>query len=168
MRRMLISALTAAVAAAAGAVVLPQPAAATVAADCRRLAGSGRYSDPVRIGAVTQPVFLVNCPPLTSGTGYAVRYFSFSLPAGASPAGLAMTYYKPGGPGLSGVHPRVVRPPHTVQHSSAAIYTSGGGMEGFYQPIGELGTGRFLLGAEKLSSPRGSVQTVWFNVVIKP
>ena len=168
MRRFLSVVLTAALAAVTGALALAAPAAAAVTLDCRSLSGSGQYSDPVLIGAVTQPVVVANCPPLSSGAGFAVRYFSFSLPSGASASGVAMTYYRPGGPELSGVHPRLVRPPFTLKHSLAAIYTSGNGLEGFYHPIGDIGAGAFLLGAEKLSSPLGSVQTVWFNILIKP
>jgi hypothetical protein len=153
----------------AGVLVFAAPAsAATVTVDCRHLPGTGEYANPLRVGTVTRPVVIMNCPPLSAGKGLAVRYFSFVLTAGASASGVAMTYYLPGGPGLSGVHPRLVRPPYTLKKSSAAFYTSGAGLEGFYQPIGDIGAGGFLLGAEKLSSPLGSLPTVWFNVLIKP
>jgi len=171
MRRILAVALTVALTTVAGALPCAAPASAagaTVVVDCRRLTGGGHYADPLRIGAVTEPVVVVNCPPLTSGAASAVRYFSFELPAGAGAAGVAMTYYTPGGPALSGVHPRLIRAPYTVKHSSAALYTSGNGLEGFLHPIGDLGPGSFLLGAEKLPSPLGSVRTVWFNILIRP
>jgi hypothetical protein len=168
MRRVVAVVLAAVLVAVAGALAPAAPASAAVTLDCRRLPGSGGYADPLRIGAVTQPVVVMNCPPLTAGTGFAVRYFSFVLTARASVSGIALTYYLPGGPALSGVHPRLIRPPYTLKKSSAAFYTSSAGLEGFYQPIGDVGAGGFLLGAEKLSSPLGSLRTVPFNVLIKP
>ncbi|MER6564578.1 hypothetical protein ABT300_44140, partial [Streptomyces sp. NPDC001027] len=71
--RKVAAVVTATTAAAAMTLALaPSAAAATYRYDCRRLAGAGSYSNPLYLGNVTgRTVVAVNCPPLTSGAGYA-------------------------------------------------------------------------------------------------
>lgn len=57
----------------------------------------------------------------------------------------------------------------TVKHSLDADFMRLGDLEGFaHATAGLLAEGTWLLGAEKLSSPLGSLVTEKFNVVIVP
>ena len=136
--------------------------------DCRSLAGAGSYSSPKWVGAITQPTVVYGCPPLTSGAGFNVRYFAFSLPRNPSADSFVMTYYESGAAG-SGVHPRLASGASTVKRSSSAQYYSDAKIKGFYHAMADLWAGgSWRLGAEKLSSPLGSTQTASYNIVFVP
>ncbi len=147
----------------------PAIAAANVDSfDCTSMAGSGSYARPLRIGRVTRPTIVLDCPGLTSGRGFNVRYFSFSLPDRPTTESAVATHYLSAGNGLSGVHPRVAAGPRTVKHSLDAHYFNDGTYEGFYHVLADLTAGTYRLGAEKLSSPLASIETDSFNVIIIP
>ncbi|WP_033344324.1 hypothetical protein [Catenuloplanes japonicus] len=163
------------IAAAAALFVAPSPATAVKAMaatqtrtlSCAALPGSGSYSDPRLIGDVTGPVVVRDCPALSSGAGFAVRYFRFNLPGQPSASSAALIYYPQGG---VGVHPRLVWPPRTVKGSTGGTgYLDQQGYTGFFHPMGDLWAGNgWLLGAEKLRSPLNSTQTSRYNVLITP
>jgi len=136
--------------------------------DCGSLRGAGSYGDPIQIGAITQVTVVYDCAPITSGTGFNVRYFAFSLPYGPSPDAVVMTSYA-AGVGDSGVHPRLAWGPQTVKGSRGAAYISDGNLEGFYHVMTDLWAGDgWRLGAEKLRNPLGSTQTAWYHVTFVP
>ncbi|MDN0200713.1 hypothetical protein [Streptomyces sp. S.PNR 29] len=136
---------------------------------CNSLQGSGTYSDPLRLGSVGRPIFLSECPPLRSGVGYNVRYFSFEYEQNPSQDSFAGTFYMVSGTGASGVHPRMSLNGVTMRHSLDAKFTRLGDLEGFaHATAGLPAEGTWRLGAEKLSSPLGSLVTEEFNVVIVP
>ena len=135
--------------------------------DCRSLAGAGAYANPLRVGAITQTTIVRNCPPLTSGTGFNVRYFSFSLPRTPSSGSYVMTMYNSATG--SGVHPRLAWGASTVKGSLSSKYYRNGQTEGFYHSMADLWAGdAWRVGAEKLSSPLGSLQTAPYSVVFQP
>jgi hypothetical protein len=166
-------ALVAAVAAAALSLLLaeassggPGPPIRTIA--CSSLAGTGSYADPLRIGTVTRQTLIRGCAPLRSGAGFNVRYFLVGFARRPSRDAAVMTYYEPGGAGVSGVHPRVALGASTVRHSAEAMPYVDGRYRGFYLRLRGLGPGTYRLGAEKLSSPLGSIVTARFHIAIVP
>ena len=137
--------------------------------DCRSLAGTGSYSDPKRVGAITQTTIVTNCPPLTSGSGFNVRYFSFALNQRPTAQSYVMTYYQRSSSAESGVHPRLAWGAITVKNSLSAKYYRSGSLEAFYHTMGDLWAGgSWRLGAEKLSSPLGSLRTAPYNIAFVP
>src|SRR5689334_16808624 len=42
---------------------------------CSAFGGSGTFSNPVNIGLVNRPIVVTNCPGLSSGRGFNVRYY---------------------------------------------------------------------------------------------
>jgi hypothetical protein len=137
--------------------------------DCAALPGAGTYANPSVIGSITMPTVVQNCPPLASGAAYAVRYFRFNLPKQPSASSAVLTYYQLRTTAQSGVHPCLLWSPWTVKDSLGTGYQDAKGYKGFYHPMSDLwaGTG-WLIGAEKLSSPLGSVQTAPYNVLLTP
>jgi hypothetical protein len=168
--------VTAITAAAAMTLALAPPAAAsTYRYDCRRLAGSGTYGNPLALGNVTgRTVVAVNCPPLTSGAGYANRYFSFTLTRPARVPSYAGASFVLDRTQKSAVNPSLARGPYTILHTSAGLWTydRGGVLNGRYLPLaplpgsGVLPAGTYRLNMQKLDSPLRSLSTPWFNVVV--
>jgi hypothetical protein len=158
--------MTIAPAAASAAPTTPAAARAPRTLDCRYLSGAGTYSNPKWIGSITDVTYVVNCPPLRSGAGYNVVYFSFSMPRTPSSGSAVMTYYQRGTG--SGIHPRLAWGATTVRGSLAAYYYLDSTYEGFYHSMGGLSAGTWRLGAEKLSSPLGSTVTAWYNILLVP
>jgi hypothetical protein len=161
-----------ALAGAGTATAAPQAhTASSIAArtiSCGSLSGSGSYANPYVIGRVTGPTVVAGCAPLRSGAGYTVRYFSFQFAAPPSARSAVGTRYRPTA-GRSGVHPRVASGPVTIKRSLGATYFEGHGYQGFGHTFSDVrGTGPWRLGAEKLSSPLGSLITASYDVVIVP
>ncbi|MGQ4363388.1 hypothetical protein [Streptomyces sp. SAS_272] len=173
--RKVAAVVTATTAAAAMTLALaPSAAAATYQYDCRRLAGAGTYSNPLRLGNVTgRTVVAVNCPPLTSGAGYANRYFSFSLTRPARVPSYAGASFVLNRTQKSAVNPSLARGPYTLLHTGAGLWTydPSGVFNGRYLPLaplpgsGVLPAGTYRLNMQKLDSPLRSLSTPWFNVV---
>ncbi|MFE6826350.1 hypothetical protein [Streptomyces sp. NPDC057690] len=157
-------------AAASALVAAPPASAATYQYDCRRLFGSGSYSNPVSLGNVTgRTVVAVNCPPLTSGAGYANRYFSFTLTRPARVPSYAGASFALEATRRSAVNPSLSRGAYTIMHTSAGVWTynRAGVANGRYLPLGGvLPAGTYRLNLQKLDSPLRSVSTPWFNVVV--
>lgn len=153
-------------------LTVAQPASAAASPrylNCAALPGVGSFANPRIIGSITVPTVVQNCPPLTSGAANAVRYFRFNLPRQPSGNSAVLTYYQLRVAGQSGVHPRLVWAPWTVKGSMGTAYLDARGYKGFYHPMGDLWSGSgWLLGAEKLTSPLGSVQTAPYNVLVTP
>ncbi|MGQ4344240.1 hypothetical protein [Streptomyces sp. SAS_275] len=104
-------------------LVLAAPAsAATYRYDCRRLPGNVSYSHPLALGNVTgRTVVAVNCPPLTSGAGYANRYFSFTLTRPARAPSCAGASFALSAGQRSAVNPSLSRGPYTVMHTGVGL-----------------------------------------------
>ncbi|MCX5265683.1 hypothetical protein [Streptomyces sp. NBC_00199] len=174
--RKVAAAVTATTAAAAMTLTLaPSAAAATYQYDCRRLAGVGTYSSPLALGNVTgRTVVAVNCPPLTSGAGYANRYFSFTLTRSARVRSYAGASFVLNRTQKSAVNPSLARGPYAIMHTSAGLWTydRGGVFNGRYLPLaplpggGVLPAGTYRLNTQKLDSPLRSLSTPGFNVVV--
>lgn len=136
--------------------------------NCAALPGAGTYANPRVIGAVKIPTVVRNCPPLSSGA-QAVSYFRFNLPKQPSANSAVLTYYQLRTAAQSGVHPKLVWSPWTMKGSLGTGYLDARGYKGFYHPMADLWAGKgWLLGAEKVSSPAGSVQTAPYNVLVTP
>ncbi|MGW2050489.1 hypothetical protein ACWCPF_35740 [Streptomyces sp. NPDC001858] len=156
--------------------VAPPAAAATYQYDCRRLSGTGSYSSPLNLGNVTgRTVVAVNCPPLTSGAGYANRYFSFTLTRPARVPSYAGASFVLNQVQKSAVNPSLSSGPYTIMHTSAGLWTydRNGAFNGRYLPLaplpggrGVLAAGTYRLNLQKLDSPLRSLSTPWFNVVV--
>jgi hypothetical protein len=97
-----------------------------------------------------------------------VTYFAFSLPNEPTPDAAVGTFYAAGSAD-SGVHPRLAWGPQTQKGAAQSQYYSDGQVEGFSQSMSDLWAGNgWRLGAEKLSSPLGSLQTAWYSVTFIP
>ena len=174
--RKVAAVVTAVTAAAAMTLALAPPAAAaTYRYDCRRLAGAGTYGSPLALGDVTgRTVVAVNCPPLTSGAGYANRYFSFTLTRPARVPSYAGASFVLNRTQKSAVNPSLARGPYTILHTSAGLWTydRSGVFNGRYLPLaplpdgGVLPAGTYRLNMQKLDSPLRSLSTPWFHVVV--
>ncbi|MFI1509473.1 hypothetical protein [Streptomyces sp. NPDC020597] len=174
--RKVAAVVTATTAAAAMTLALaPSASAATYRYDCRRLAGAGSYSNPLALGNVTgRTVVAVNCPPLTSGAGYANRYFSFTLTRPARVPSYAGASFVLNRSQKSAVNPSLARGPYTILRTSAGLWTydRSGVFNGRYLPLaplpggGVLPAGTYRLNMQKLDSPLRSLSTPWFNVVV--
>ncbi|MFD6984038.1 hypothetical protein ACFWAX_25510, partial [Streptomyces sp. NPDC059956] len=135
---------------------------------CESLSGTGSYADPLRIGPVSTPLWVFGCPPLRSGVGYNVRYFSFEYLQPPLEGSFVATVYAPSGTGPTGVHPRLSSGAVTVKQSLDAEFIRLGDREGFAHATAGLHAGTWRLGAEKLSSPLAALATEAFDVVIVP
>ncbi len=154
-------------AAHASAETAGAPVTTVTTVSCRSLAGSGSYSDPLRLGTVRGTVVAVGCPPLTSGAGYNHRYFIFSTVRTAARNSAAGARFQLSG-NLSAVHPRLASGPVTVLRSLQHGFWTGSAsnLTGRYLPLGGLNPGTYRLGVEKLRSPLSSLSTSWFDAVI--
>ncbi|WP_436757635.1 hypothetical protein [Streptosporangium sp. V21-05] len=141
--------------------------ASVTAVNCRSLAGSGSYSNPLRLGTVRGTIVAVDCPPLTSGAGYNHRYFIFSTVRTAGRNSAAGARFQLSG-NLSAVHPRLASGPVTVLRSLQHGFWTGtaSNLTGRYLPLAGLNAGTYRLGVEKLRSPLSSLSTPWFDAVI--
>lgn len=154
----------------------PQSQAQTsafVQVPCSRFAGSGSYSDPVRIGLVNRPAIIVGCPRLTSGRPFNVRYYLIGLPANRTANAAAGAFFDLAPGEISAVHPRLVALNGvTLLRSSVDGFWVGNpnayGRVGRFIPLTRVPGGTYRLGVEKLDSPLRSVQTPNFNIVIIP
>lgn len=140
---------------------------------CSAFRGSGSFSDPIHIGLVSRPAIITNCPRLSSGRGFNVRYYRISLPAHRSTGAVAgaVSSLVPGA--KSAVHPRLATTNgFTLSTSSANGFWVGNpsvyGPVGRYVPLGGVSGGTYILGFEKLDSPLRSLQTPDFNIMIIP
>lgn len=151
------------------AATAPQaPAGGTVdQRHCLLQPGAGRFTNPIQIGTVTRTTVLRFCPPLTSGAGFNVRYFSFTLRHRPRSGSAVASRYTTTPQEQSAVHPRIADPAGwTLLTSSANGFWIGDPPLGRGISITSLGPGTYVLGMEKLSSPLGSTNTPWFDVVV--
>ncbi|MFD5794634.1 hypothetical protein ACFWIO_14030 [Streptomyces diastatochromogenes] len=139
--------------------------------DCGSLAGSGTFTDPLQLGVVDGLVTARNCAPLTSGSPFNVRYFSFTLsgtPGTDAHAGASFTLTQDA---LGPVYPAIVQPNGWVlKHSLGSGYWTGTEPDftGRYQQISDLAPGTYILRTEKLDSPLHSLSTPSYDVVVDP
>ncbi len=139
--------------------------------DCGTVPGSGTFTDPLQLGVVGGPVTARGCAPLTSGSPFNVRYFSFTLstaPGANAHAGAAFTITPDA---LGPVYPAIVLPGGWVlKNSLGAGYWTGTEPDftGRYQQISDLAPGTYILRTEKLDSPLRSLTTPSFDVVVDP
>ncbi|MEU1403068.1 hypothetical protein ABZ471_12020 [Streptomyces sp. NPDC005728] len=139
--------------------------------DCADLAGSGTFTDPLQLGVVDGPVTAQNCAPLTSGSPFNVRYFSFTLsgtPGADARAGASFTLTQDA---LGPVYPAIVQPNGWVlKHSLGSGYWTGTEPDftGRYQQLSDLAPGTYILRTEKLDSPLHSLSTPSYDVVVDP
>ncbi|MEU9986599.1 hypothetical protein AB0E10_07285 [Streptomyces sp. NPDC048045] len=139
--------------------------------DCGSLAGSGTFTDPLQLGTVDGPVTARNCPALTSGSPFNVRYFSFTLsgtPGSNAHAGASFVLTQSA---LGPVYPAIVQPSGWVlKNSLGSGYWTGTEPDftGRYQQIQDLAPGTYILRTEKLDSPLHSLSTPPYDVVVDP
>ncbi|MCZ0985723.1 hypothetical protein [Streptomyces diastatochromogenes] len=139
--------------------------------DCGSLAGSGTFTDPLQLGVVDGLVTARDCAPLTSGSPFNVRYFSFTLsgaPGTDAHAGASFTLTQDA---LGPVYPAIVQPNGWVlKHSLGSGYWTGTEPDftGRYQQISDLASGTYILRTEKLDSPLHSLSTPSYDVVVDP
>ena len=139
--------------------------------DCGSLAGSGTFTDPLQLGVVDGLVTARNCAPLTSGSPFNVRYFSFTLsgtPGTDAHAGASFTLTQDA---LGPVYPAIVQPNGWILKSSLGSgYWTGTEPDftGRYQQIPDLAPGTYILRTEKLDSPLHSLSTPSYDVVVDP
>lgn len=137
--------------------------------DCGSLAGSGTFTDPLQLGVVDGLVTARDCAPLTSGSPFNVRYFSFTLsgtPGTNAHAGASFTLTQDA---LGPVYPAIVQPNGWVlKHSLGSGYWTGTEPDftGRYQEISDLAPGTYILRTEKLDSPLHSLSTPSYDVVV--
>ncbi|GAA0633705.1 hypothetical protein GCM10010174_63830 [Kutzneria viridogrisea] len=136
---------------------------------CQGHSGDTTYSHPLELGVITAKVVLSGCDPLTPGSPFHALYVSFTLtgkPGSSAYAGarFTLTSAKP-----SAVHPRVVDPAGRIVKNNGAGYWTGTGPNytGRYQRIGDLPSGRYVLGLEKVDAPQRP-STPSFDVVVDP
>ena len=156
--------------------VSPAAAGTLRTISCSSLPGAGTYSNPFRIGAVTTTTVVTDCAPLTSGSGFNTRYFSFTLTQSA-PSGSAVGMITTLTPtAQSAVHPGLINP---TNGWVIADSMSEGFWIGQYPTIGRflnisplqryniaLPAGAWVLRASKLDSPLRSLTTPSYHVVI--
>lgn len=141
---------------------------------CSSLRGAGTFSNPLVIGVVTRPVLIVNCPALSSGRGFNVRYFSFSLRSRGNQDSFAATGANITAQIPSAVHPRIVTQSGftlLTSFSPSAFWIGNPNQPGplwRVLPLNALSAGSYILGAEKLDSPVRSIQTPNFTIAISP
>ncbi|MGY4967129.1 hypothetical protein [Streptomyces sp. 900105245] len=139
--------------------------------DCAGLAGSGTFTDPLRLGSLDGPVTARGCAPLTPGSPFNVRYFSFTLsgsPGSNAHAGASFTLTQDA---LGPVYPAIVQTNGWVlKHSLGSGYWTGTEPDftGRYQQIGDLAPGTYILRTEKLDTALHSMTTPSYDVVVDP
>ncbi|MEU5098069.1 hypothetical protein [Streptomyces sp. NPDC020996] len=139
--------------------------------DCGSLPGSGTFTDPLQLGTVDGPVTAGNCDPLTPGSPFNVRYFSFTLsgaPGSSAHAGASFTLTQNA---LGPVYPAIIQPNGWVlKNSLGSGYWTGTEPDftGRYQQISDLAPGTYILRTEKLDSPLHSLSTPSYDVVVDP
>ena len=143
--------------------------------DCRRLPGTGSFSDPVRIGILRRSTLVRSCRGLKSGRPFNVRYFSFTLTRRAPPGSAVGALFTLRANAKSAVHPRLA----TTDGWTLARSTTDGFWTGQSPKLGRfirispipstgqtLGAGTWIVGYEKLDSPLRSLRTPPFNPVL--
>ncbi|GCD96026.1 hypothetical protein [Embleya hyalina] len=137
--------------------------------DCGGLLGSGTFTDPHRLGVVDGHVSAKGCGPLTSGSPFNTRYFSFKLtatPGANAHAGASFTLVRGA---ISPVYPAIVQPNGFIlKHSLGSGYWTGTepGFTGRYQIIADLSPGTYILRVEKLDSPLRSITTPSYDIEV--
>ncbi|MFI6285801.1 hypothetical protein ACIBCM_13770 [Streptomyces sp. NPDC051018] len=138
--------------------------------DCGSLPGSGTFSDPLRLGvAGVRPVVARGCQPLTPGSPFHVRYFSFTLvgtPGANAEAGASFTIDRDG---IGPVYPAVIMPGGWIlKPSLGSGYWTGTEpfFTGRYQAISDLKPGTYILSTEKMDSPFNSLTTPPYDVIV--
>ncbi|MFF4568655.1 hypothetical protein [Streptomyces sp. NPDC001410] len=137
--------------------------------DCGSLAGSGTFTDPLQLGVVDGLVTARDCAPLTSGSPFNVRYFSFTLPGTPGTNAHAGASFTLTQDALGPVYPAIVQPNGWVlKHSLGSGYWTGTEPDftGRYQKISDLAPGTYILRTEKLDSPLHSLSTPSYDVVV--
>ncbi|MFE1312928.1 hypothetical protein [Streptomyces sp. NPDC058755] len=137
--------------------------------DCGSLAGSGTFTDPLQLGVVDGLVTARDCAPLTSGSPFNVRYFSFTLPGTPGTNAHAGASFTLTQDALGPVYPAIVQPNGWVlKHSLGSGYWTGTEPDftGRYQEISDLAPGTYILRTEKLDSPLHSLSTPSYDVVV--
>lgn len=139
--------------------------------NCSAVPGSGTFTDPLQLGVVDGPVVARGCAPLTAGSPFNARYFSFTLsiaPGANAHAGATFTITADA---LGPVYPAIVLPNGWVlKNSLGAGYWTGTEpyFTGRYQQMPDLAPGTYILRTEKLDSPLHSFSTPSFDVVVDP
>ncbi|MFF3944615.1 hypothetical protein ACFYYN_07300 [Streptomyces sp. NPDC001902] len=147
------------------------PAGGPRTTSCDALPGSGTFTDPLQLGVVDGPVVAEGCAPLTPGSPFNARYFSFTLPAAPGADAHAGPSFALTQDALGPVYPAVVLPGGWVlKHSLGSGYWTGTEpwFTGRYQPIADLAPGTYILRTEKLDSPLHSLTTPAYDVVVDP
>lgn len=150
-----------------------EPQSAFVQIPCARFRGAGSFSNPVVIGLVNRPVIIRNCPRLSSGRGFNLRYYRIALPRSRSSnaAAGAVANLAPGS--ISAVHPRLATLGgltllSTLRNGFWVGNPDALGPVGRFVSLTQIPAGTYLLGFEKIDSPLRSLQTPTFNIVIIP
>jgi len=140
---------------------------------CNQFQGRGTFSNPIVLGLVNRPVIIMDCPRLSSGKGFNLRYYQIALPASRSANAVAGAFANLAPGEISAVHPRL------ASLSGVTLLTSEGqgfwvgnpninGLVGRFIPLTTIPEGSYLLGFAKIDSPLRSIQTPNFSIVIIP
>jgi hypothetical protein len=150
------------------------PASASTEYSCSDLSGAGSFSDPLQIGVVEGDVVISDCAPLTSGEGYDVEYFSFTLDSPAPEVSYVASRFTLTSDAISAVNPRLATSGgYTLLHSSSGVWLGDEpnftGRLQYLSPLGgnggDLNAGTYVLGMEKIDSPLRSLTTPSYNIV---
>jgi hypothetical protein len=136
--------------------------------NCTDLPGAGSYSNPIRIGVISRTILIRDCPGLSSGSGFNVRYYSFDLEQTAPNGSMMGTIFTSASGAVSAVHPRLSAANGTTLLTSRrdGSWLEQGGWTMRYLNIAGLTPGQYRFGTEKLDSPLRSLQTPTFNMLI--
>ncbi len=134
---------------------------------CEGRRGSGRFSNPERLGKLRRGVHVFrNCNALSSGRGFNVEYFKFRITRSRRVfVGTLFADHSR----RSGVSPRLA--------TARGFRIASGFRDGFWVDVGRgqnlrvidggsLSRGSYIIGAEKLSSPLRDLQTVRYSLVV--
>ncbi|MGW4028799.1 hypothetical protein ACWEFL_05660 [Streptomyces sp. NPDC004838] len=137
--------------------------------DCGTLPGSGTFTDPLQLGVVNSPVTARGCLPLTPGTPFNVRYFSFTLPAAPGANAHAGASFTIDQDRIGPVYPAVILPGGWIlKQSLGSGYWTGTEpfFTGRYQNISDLNPGAYILRTEKMDTAINSLTTPHYDVVV--
>lgn len=140
------------------------------ALDCDDLPGSGTFSDPYQLGDIDGPVVAQDCAPMTPGSPYNTRYFSFTLssdPGSDAYAGASFTLTDDA---LGPVYPVIDSPGGYILKDDFTGYWTGTdpNYTGRYQQISDLSAGTYILRTDKLDTAIHSMTTPSFDLEIDP
>jgi hypothetical protein len=144
-------------------------ASSTSARTCSDLNGAGSLNDPLRLGEITRKTIVRDCAPLTSGKPYDVRYFSFTLGEKPGIGAVAGARFILSDRQSSATNPRLISGGVTVKDTSEGEWAGDSPyFTGRFLRIDDIGSGSYVLGFEKLTSPLGSLSSPPFDVEIDP